>query len=131
MRIDRREAVLGGKPFGKTGAYERIVGKAFLAVDPSNPSNRIIADIALAPRNAKGLVEFSADLYILVPRDPKAANGTVLFEVCNRGNKLLLPTFNRARSSREPASSRAGSTRWSAGARTRRWWDWDRPPCAI
>jgi len=104
IRIDRREAVLGGKPFGKTGAYERIAGKAFFAVDPSNPSNRIIADIALAPRNAKGLVEFSADLYILAPRDPKVANGTVLFEVCNRGNKLLLPTFNRARSSREPAS---------------------------
>jgi hypothetical protein len=104
IRIDRRETVLEGKPFGKSGAYERIVGKACFAVDPSNPANRIIADLALAPRNAKGLVEFSADLYILTPRDARAVNGTILFEVANRGNKLLLGTFNRARSSPEPRS---------------------------
>lgn len=105
VRIERREAVLDGKAFGKTGAYERIVGKAYFAVNPSAPANRIIADIALAPRNAKGLVEFSADLYILAPRDAKAANGTILFDVCNRGNKLLLGTFNRARGSRDPRTA--------------------------
>jgi hypothetical protein len=103
--ITRRETVLDGKPFGKRGAYERIVGKAYFAVDPSNPANRIIADVALAPRNAKGLVEFSADLYILAPRDARAANGTILFEVPNRGNKGILATFNRARSSHEPRAA--------------------------
>ena len=54
-----------------TRGYERIVGKVHFAVDPKLAPNRIIADIDLGPRNAEGKVEFSADLYILRPRDPR------------------------------------------------------------
>ena len=45
--------------------YERITGKVYFAVDPKLAANKIITDIGLAPRNDKGLVEFSADLEIL------------------------------------------------------------------
>jgi len=75
--------------------YERVIGRAFFAVDPSLPANRIIVDIDKAPRNAEGQVEFSSDIYILKPKDPRAGNGSVLFEVSNRGGKGMLGIFNR------------------------------------
>ncbi len=67
--------------------YERIVGKVYFAVDPKLAPNRIIADIDLAPRNAEGKVEFSADLYMLRPLDPIKRNGTAFVEIPNRGGK--------------------------------------------
>ena len=99
--VDRTD-VLGGVPFGSAGPYERIVAKVHFAADPKLPANRIISDIDLAPKNENGQVEFSADLYILKPRDPAAGNGTVLFEVSNRGGKGMLGMFNLAASSRDP-----------------------------
>jgi hypothetical protein len=75
------------------GPYEHMVAKVHFAVDPKLPANRIIADIDLAPRNAEGLVEFSADLDVLKPRDSAKGNGTALFEISNRGGKGLLGTF--------------------------------------
>ena len=36
----------------------RVTGKVYFAVDPKLKANQIITDIALAPRNDKGLVEF-------------------------------------------------------------------------
>ncbi len=76
--------------------YQQIKGKIYFAVDPKLPANRIITDIDLAPRNAKGLVEFSADLYVLKPANPAKSNGTVLFEVSNRGGKGMLNMFDLA-----------------------------------
>src|SRR5579883_380484 len=101
IHVIERSEVLGGRSFGSAGAYERIIAKGYFAVDPKNPANRIITDIDRAPRNAKGLVEFSADLYLL---RPKAGNGTLLFEVPNRGGKGMLMTFNFAAASKEPQS---------------------------
>ncbi|MDX1981114.1 MAG: alpha/beta hydrolase domain-containing protein [Bryobacteraceae bacterium] len=72
-----------------SGAYERIVAKAYFAVDPKIPANRIITDLRHAPVNEQGLVEFSADIHVLKPRDPAQGNGTLLFEVSNRGNMGL------------------------------------------
>ena len=97
-----RSDVLGGASFGSAGPYERIVGKAYFRVDPKLPANRIVRDIDLAPVNADGMVEFSADLYVLKPRDPAKGNGTVLFEVSNRGGKGMLGMFNRAKGSSDP-----------------------------
>src|SRR5438309_10811335 len=92
VRVDLsdRSDVLGGKSFGSAGPYERLIGKAYFAVNPANPANRIISDIDKAPRNEKGLVEFSADIYVLKPRDPAHGNRAVLFEVSNRGTKGML-----------------------------------------
>ena len=61
-----------------------------------NPHNRRIVDLEHAPRDADGRVHFSSDLYVLRPVDPAKANGVLLFEVANRGNKGLLARFNRA-----------------------------------
>src|SRR5580700_3984358 len=64
--------------------YEQITGKAYFAVDPKLPANKIIVDVDRAPRNAKGLVEFSADIFVLRPKDPAKSNGTALLEIANR-----------------------------------------------
>ena len=96
LEVSERTDVLEGRPFGNTGPYERIVGKAYFAVDPKLPANQIITDIDKAPRNDEGKVEFSADVYVLKPRDPKFGNGAVLFEVSNRGRKGMLSMYNRA-----------------------------------
>ncbi|KQP18513.1 alpha/beta hydrolase domain-containing protein [Methylobacterium sp. Leaf100] len=78
-----------GAEFGTAGAYERLVGTARGELDPADPSNAGIVDIALAPRNARGIVEYRTDLFILRPKDPARGSGTLLFEVLNRGRKFL------------------------------------------
>lgn len=102
IEVEERSDVLDGRPFGRSGPYERIVGKAYFAVNPDLAANRIVNGIGQAPRNPQGLVEFSADLYVLKPRDPATGNGAVFFEVSNRGGKSILPTFNRASGSVDP-----------------------------
>lgn len=67
------------------GEYELVSGIAHYEVDPLAKSSRDIADIRLAPRNARGKVEFSGPFLILRPADPSRANGTIFFEVANRG----------------------------------------------
>jgi hypothetical protein len=105
IEVTERSDVLDGKPFGAAGPYERIIGKAHFAVDPQLPANRIIADIGNAPPNENGMVEFSSDLYLLKPRDPAKGNGSVLYEVSNRGRKGLLQMFNRAGGGLDPRSA--------------------------
>jgi hypothetical protein len=102
VHTTERTDVLGGKLFGKSGAYERVIGKVHFTVDPKAAANRIITDIDLAPRNAEGLVEFAADFYVLKPADPKLGNGTVLFEVSNRGGKGMIGMFSDSPSARDP-----------------------------
>jgi hypothetical protein len=103
--VDERTDVLNGQSFGSAGPYERITGRAHFLVDPDLPANRIIADIDKAPRNDEGKVEFSADIYILKPRDPAKGNGTALLEIVNRGNKVMLRHFNLAPQSNDPKTS--------------------------
>lgn len=87
------------------GRYERVTATAHFAVDPKNSANRIIADVDRAPRNKAGLVEFSADVYLLRPKNPDQSNGTLLLEVPNRGGKGMLGMFNFATGSRDPRSA--------------------------
>ncbi len=77
-----------------TSGYEKITGTLHFAVAPDHPRNRVIADLALAPTNATGRVEFSADFVVLRPKSPSASNRTALLEVSNRGGKGLLNNFN-------------------------------------
>ena len=102
VTIASRTVVANGMWFGAAGPYEKIIGTVFFELDPADPHNRIITDIDLAPRNARGRVEFSSDLFILTPQDPARASGSVLFEIVNRGNKGLLTTFNRGTASADP-----------------------------
>ncbi|MCS6952168.1 MAG: alpha/beta hydrolase domain-containing protein [Bryobacterales bacterium] len=129
IEVDERSDVLDGRPFGRAGPYERIIGKVHFAVDPALAANRILCDIDLAPRNAQGLVAFTADLYVLKPRDPALGNGTLLFEVVNRGRKLMLGMFQRAASldPREPEDF--GDSFLLERGFTLAWlgWQWDVP----
>src|SRR2546428_5199137 len=78
IEVNSRADVLPGKSFGAAGAYEKLSGKIYFAVDPRNSSNRIIADIDKAPKNAVGKVEFSSDFYMMKPKDLSRGNGAVL-----------------------------------------------------
>ena len=79
--------VFGGTSFGDVGQYEQLDGVAFGEVDPKDPLNAIITDIERAPRNARGLVEYSMDISILKPIDMSRGNHTLIYDVVNRGNK--------------------------------------------
>jgi hypothetical protein len=94
VEITSRTDIQEGKPFGSVGAYERIVGRVYFAADPANLHNRQIVDLDKAPRNAQGEVEFSADLYLLKPKDMAKGNQAVLFEVSNRGGRGILSLVN-------------------------------------
>lgn len=83
------------QPAGAVGPYERLTGRIYFAVDPRNPANRIITDIDKAPRNAGGKVEFSSDFELLKPKDLARGNGTILYEVSNRGGRGMVNFFNR------------------------------------
>src|ERR1700722_17347713 len=89
---------LGGGSFGDVGSYDRIKARATVEVDPADPRNAVIADIAMAPRNAAGKVEVVSDVEILKPSDPRRGNGAMFYEAANRGNKLSFGIFNDASS---------------------------------
>ncbi|MFO1160793.1 MAG: alpha/beta hydrolase domain-containing protein [Reyranellaceae bacterium] len=89
LEVDRVEPLADGASFGTVGAYERVIGKAKGEVDPTTPGNRGIALIDKAPRNARGMVEYTTDIFILRPKDPAKGNGRILYEVNNRGRKML------------------------------------------
>ncbi|HMK00307.1 MAG TPA: alpha/beta hydrolase domain-containing protein [Reyranella sp.] len=89
LDIESIEALADGAPFGDAGAYERVIGRAKGEVDPHDSANKSIALIDKAPLNANGKVEYAADIFILRPKDPARGNGRILYEVNNRGRKML------------------------------------------
>ena len=103
VEISSRQDILNGKLFGTAGAYEKLVGKVYFSADPNNDHNKIIADVDKAPRDREGKVEFSADLFILRPKDPTLGNGVALLDVVNRGRLGVLAAFNRAKASSDPS----------------------------
>ncbi|MDA2924738.1 hypothetical protein MYX65_08810, partial [Acidobacteria bacterium AH-259-L09] len=97
-----QQEILGGRSFGLAGPYEKLTGKIYFAVDPTNRANQIITDIDKAPRNSRGEVEFSADFYLIKPKKIERGSGAVLYEVSNRGRKGMLSFFNLASGSLDP-----------------------------
>lgn len=89
LDIERIEALADGAPFGEVGAYERVIGHAKGEVDPLDPANKGIALIDKAPRNGRGKVAYATDIFILRPKDFARGNGRILYEVNNRGRKML------------------------------------------
>ena len=130
LRIERKEAVLNGKAFGHAGAYEKLVGKVDFALDPKLAINKKIVDLDLAPKNAKGEVEFNADFYMLKPVDAARGNGRLFDEVGNRGNKAILQTFQKAKNSKDPTTAEEfGDGALMNQGYTLLWmgWQWDVP----
>ncbi|HJS86844.1 MAG TPA: alpha/beta hydrolase domain-containing protein [Acetobacteraceae bacterium] len=94
LEVLRTEPAFGGEAFGAVGAYQHVLARAHGELDPAEPRNAVIQDLDLAPRNARGMVEYATEVEILRPADQARGNGVLLFEVNNRGNKLALPIFN-------------------------------------
>jgi Alpha/beta hydrolase domain len=65
--------------------YELVSGTFFGTLSPSDPHNRIITDIANAPRNERGLVNYSATFSLFRPVDSRKANGLLFYDAPNRG----------------------------------------------
>ena len=91
LEITAREPAAGGQPFGNAGPYEQIRGRVHGAVDPDDPRNALIQDLALAPRNAAGTVEYVATFSLMRPRDLAKASGVLVYTVVNRGNGAPVP----------------------------------------
>ncbi|MBL0728318.1 hypothetical protein JI745_11455 [Piscinibacter sp. HJYY11] len=72
------------------GQYERLTGSLAGEVDPADPKNAIIQDLQLAPRNARGMVEYSAEFVMLKPKDMSRASGVLRYDAPNRGNILTM-----------------------------------------
>ncbi len=90
--------VVGGIPYSwpGVGTYERIVGIAKGEVDPSDPRNALIVDLALsqaqpAPgepgKTPNGMVAYAFNFYILKPAALGNGNHRVMYEPPNRGGK--------------------------------------------
>ena len=68
-----RQDFAPGIEFGDAGAYEKLRGRAFFALDPNAAANAPVTDLKLAPRDARGLVEFSAEFLVLRPKVARVA----------------------------------------------------------
>lgn len=121
----------GGAAFGPHGAYELLRGQATIALDPADARNAVIADIALAPRNAAGRVEAVADVMILRPVDPQRGNGTLLVEPPNRGRAIIGQLLNdtaAARTGRFEEATDAGNGWMMRAGYTLAWIGWQGDP---
>jgi hypothetical protein len=105
LHIEERSIVADGEAFGRAGAYEKLVGTIDFALDPEHPQNAIITDIEHAPRTKGGLVAYSTDFYLLMPADPSRWNHKVVYDVNNRGNKLVLGQLQDATGGNNPISA--------------------------
>jgi hypothetical protein len=96
FEIRLRRPLASGMSFADAGPYDELKGTLHFAIDPKHAANERIADVALAPRNDAGRVEFEADVSILLPVDRARCSGRVMLDVVNRGNTVAVPNFNRA-----------------------------------
>ena len=93
LELLERKPAFGGTRFGDTGEYEQIVAIAHLKVDARHPANAAVVDLAAAA-DADGAVRLRTNLVVLRPRDGAKASGVLVFDVANRGRRLLLPFVN-------------------------------------
>ncbi|HEY4265216.1 MAG TPA: alpha/beta hydrolase domain-containing protein, partial [Micropepsaceae bacterium] len=84
-----------GQAFGSAGQYETLTGKAFGELDPKDPHNAIITDIQLAPKNARGMVEYQATFQIVKPIDMSKASHLMWHDVPNRAGRITIVPAER------------------------------------
>ena len=89
LEIVSRAPAFGGEHFPGPGVYETISGIAHMRIDPLDPTNRGIVDLALAPRAADGMVEYDIDFVIQRPIKPANARRVLVYDVVNRGMQLM------------------------------------------
>lgn len=87
LTIETRAPIAGD--FGRAGAYELVTGRFEGELDPADPRNALITDLALAPRNARGRVAYAATFAFSRPVDPARRSGFMVYDAPNRGNMRL------------------------------------------
>ncbi len=106
IQIDKVESpTFEGKSFGNVGPYEKLVGRAFGEIDPKDAQDSVITDLEFAPRNARGMVEYSTDIFILKPVDLLKGNHRLLHHVNNRGNLGFLGSLNDGGGANTPSKA--------------------------
>jgi Alpha/beta hydrolase domain len=85
-----------GASAGSAGPYETLAGRAFGELDPADPHNAIIQDIKLAPRNAGGMVEYTASFQLVKPVDMSRSSRLMWHDVPNRGGRITIGPLERA-----------------------------------
>ena len=128
IEITKTEPAFSGQSFGDTGAYERLTGRVTGELDPADPANSGIQDINLAPRNARGMVEYATSIELLKPADMARGNRILFFEVNNRGNKLAPVNFNAGMAggvAERNALSSAGDGWLMRAGYTMVWFGWE------
>jgi hypothetical protein len=86
--------IFAGRSFGSAGQYEEIKGTASGEIDPNDRRSAVITDIDLAPRNARGMVEYVATFTLVKPVDMSKASGLMTYEVVNRSSHLVPGRYN-------------------------------------
>ena len=110
---ETRSPTFQGTGFGAVGPYEHLFGYVEGELDPAHPRNRRIANLDRAPRNARGNVEYWADIQILKPVDQSRGNGALILDVPNRGNKRLTGRYVNGRpSTNDPALAEHAGSGW-------------------
>jgi hypothetical protein len=114
----------GGFNFPGVGQYVKITGVAYAEVDPADPRNSLITDIALAQDQPAGLVNglpqpgktrrdkvgYTLNFYILKPANLAAVNpalsgyGKMMYEPPNRGGKTWTALGPRHGGGNDPAT---------------------------
>jgi len=94
--IDKKVSpAFDGASFRSAGQYETLAGRAFGELDPNDPHNSIITDIKLAPRNAKGRVEYVASFFLVKPIDMSKSSHLMWQDVPNRGGRITISPAQR------------------------------------
>ena len=107
--VARESPALEGRTFGDVGQYEKLRGKAYGEIDSRDARNRLIADLELAPRNARGKVEYSMDIVILKPIDMSRSNRRLLVDINNRGSMRWTTLNGGSRADNPVKATDAGS----------------------
>ena len=117
-RIDITQVAPVPGKYGDSGiAYELVRGIAFGALDPRARANQGIVNLAKAPRNARGLVEYKVEVALMRPAVAGTGNGKLIYSVVNRGNGV--PVAGTA-----PDPADAGTGFWMSLGYTVLWSGW-------
>ena len=87
------DAYGGATPAGAAGPYSVITAIVHGKLDPKNPLNAGIVDIANAPTGTDGYVAYTTDAVILRPKSATTARRILFYDVVNRGNKIGMASF--------------------------------------
>jgi hypothetical protein len=86
IEIQNKTTLFHGQSFGSVGPYEQIQGVIEGEIDPLDPRNALITDIALAPRDSHGMVHYRTTFTLQKPIDMRKSDGVIFYEIVNRGN---------------------------------------------